>query len=203
MKLYGSRLSSSTRRVALTASLLGLEPEQVTIDLRGDRAKLAALNPNSKIPVLEDDGFVLWESHAIMEYLCERTPGQTLLPTEPRARAEVRRWLFWTSAHLSPATGGLAFERMWKKMITGGGPDATLVAYHERFLHQFLKVLDDHLATRNHVSGDRLSLAELSLACTLMYAERAELPIAPYGHVQALRARVAELPAWKQTEPTW
>ncbi len=203
MRLYGANGSSSSRRVALTIAHLGVEVEHVTIDLMKERARLEKLNPNSKIPVLEDGDLVLWESHAIMMYLCERTPGQALYPAEPRARADVQRWLFWTSAHLSPATGGIGFERMWKKLITGQQPDPAMIAYHERFLHQFLKVLDAHLAQRAWISGDRLSLADLSIAATLMYAQRAELPVATYANVQALLARVHELQAWKQTEPAW
>jgi glutathione S-transferase len=203
VKLYGASGSSSSRRVSLTVAQLGLDIEHETIDLMKDRPRLAKLNPNSKIPVLVDGDFILWESHAIMQYLCERAPGQTLLPSEPRARAEVQRWLFWTSAHLAPAAGGIAFERMWKKLVTGQGPDETAIANHSRLVHQFAKVLDDQLAGRTWIAGDRLSLADLSVAATLMYAERAELPIEGYPNVQALRARVRELPAWKQTEPAW
>ena len=203
MKLYGASGSSSSRRATLTAAQLGLELDIVPIDLMKDRERLVPLNPNSKIPVLVDGDLVLWESHAIMTYLCDLTPGQTLYPVEARARADVLRWLFWTSAHLAPAAGGISFERLWKRLITGQGPDPAQLAYHERFLHQFMKVLDDHLAARQWISGDRLSLADLSVAATLMYQDRAELPVRTYRNVQAVLARVHELPAWKQTEPAW
>src|SRR5678815_5249851 len=95
MKLHYGTLSSSSRRVTIVASILGIPLELHPVDLR-DKAARAALerkNPNSKIPVLEDGDFVLWESNAIMQYLCEKTPGQTLLPSEVRARADVQRWL--------------------------------------------------------------------------------------------------------------
>jgi glutathione S-transferase len=200
VKLYGSSASSSSRRVSLTAAHLGIELEHQPIDLMKDRARLAPLNPNSKIPVLVDGDLVLWESHAIMTYLCDRTPDQTLYPTEARARADVLRWLFWTSAHLAPAVGGITFERLWKQLVTGQGPDPAQVAYHERFLHQFMKVLDDHLVGRTWISGQRITLPDLSVAATLMYAQRAELPIGNYRNVQALIAGVHELPAWKRTD---
>jgi glutathione S-transferase len=203
VKLYYANASSSSRRVSLTIAHLGLDLEHVPIDLMKDRPRLTALNPNSKIPVLEDGDLRLWESHAIMLYLCDRTPEQQLAPTELRLRADVLRWLFWTSAHLSPAAGGIAFERLWKKLVTGGGPDPAQIAYHERFLHQFLTVLDDRLASRTWIVGEALTLADFSVAATLMYAEKVELPIAGYRHVAALRARVRDLPAWKRTEPTW
>jgi glutathione S-transferase len=138
-----------------------------------------------------------------MLYLCDRTPAQALAPVEPRQRADMLRWLFWTSAHLSPAAGGIAFERLWKKLVSGAGPDPAQIAYHERFLHQFLKVLDDHLEGRTWTAGSALTLADFSIAATLMYSERVELPISEYRRVCALRDRVRDLPAWKQTEPAW
>ncbi|WP_229419109.1 glutathione S-transferase family protein [Pseudoduganella flava] len=78
MRLYLHPISSNARRVLLTAAHLGLQPEIVEIDLTsaGDRRRLVELNPNSKIPVLEDDGFVLWESCAIMQYLADQTPAR-------------------------------------------------------------------------------------------------------------------------------
>jgi glutathione S-transferase len=203
MKLHYSNMSSSSRRVSLTVAHLGLELEHVAVDLSKDRTALTKLNPNAKIPVLEDGDFVLWESQAIMQYLCERTPGQRLLPSEPRAKADVQRWMFWTAAHLSPAVGHICFERMWKGFIGQGGPDESVVARHLVFFTQFMKVLDAHLGNREWVSGESLSLADFSIAATLMYQQRAELPVEPYGNVRRWQSTVHELPAWKQTTPNW
>ncbi len=203
MKIYGANGSSSSRRVIITAQMLGLPLELEPIDLMKDRARLVPLNANSKIPVLVDGDFVLWESHAIMTYLCAKTPGQTLLPIELRARADVDRWLYWVSSHFAPAVSGISFEKMWKKLITGQDPDPAQIARQEVFLHQFAKVLDDHLATRTAIAGDRVGLPDVSVAVTLMYAEKTELPIGAYRNLAALRERVHALPAWKATQPAW
>jgi glutathione S-transferase len=203
MKVYGSPRSSSSRRVLLTARHLGIDVEIVETDLRQPevRAMLAERNPNNKIPVLEDGDFRLWESHAIMQYLCDRTPGHALYPSDAKLRADVNRWLFWSSAHMSPAAGGIAFERIWKQFRGGGGPDPVLLAYHERFFHQFAKVADDHLAKRTWFVGDAVTLADYSVAATLMYHQPAQLPLDGYKHVLAWLGRVRELPAWLATEP--
>src|SRR5689334_4397903 len=121
MKLHHGKLSSSSRRVTITAAILGIELEDhfVALGDRESRAQLERINPNSKIPVLQDGDFVLWESNAIMQYLCELTPGQTLYPSELRARANVQRWLNWSSAHWSTAIGFLGWENVWKKFATG------------------------------------------------------------------------------------
>ena len=203
MKLYCADLSSSSRRVTTVVSHLGIELERVAVDLTKDRSELTALNPNSKIPVLVDGDFVLWESHAIAQYLCERTPGQTLLPSEARARADVQRWLLWSSAHLSVPLGTLAFEKLWKKYLGGGDPDPARVAESERTFHTLAKVLDGHLAYRTWMSGKALTLADYSIASALMYKDKLALPLESYANLRGLLARVHDLPAWKQTEPRW
>jgi glutathione S-transferase len=203
VKLHYANLSSSSRRASVVVAHLGIELEHVHVDLTKDRTALAKLNPNAKIPVLEDGDFVLWESHAIAMYLCERTPGQTLYPADARARADVQRWLFWISAHLSPTVGVIGFERLWKRVVGAGAPDPAKIAQHEQILHGLAKIVDAHLAGREWLVGKALSLADLSLAATLMYEQRAELPLAGYANLRALIERVHALPAWKQTEPVW
>jgi glutathione S-transferase len=202
MKLHYDNRSSSSRRVSATVAHLGIQLDHHFVDLMTDRPALAKLNPNVKIPVLEDGDFVLWESHAILAYLCDRTPGQQLYPSEPRARADVQRWLFWISAHLGGAVGGIAFEKMWKRLVGAGDPDPAKIAQHVQLWHQLAKVAEAHLVGRTWLAGGAITVADLSLAGTLMYAHKIELPLSPYPHVQSLLDRVHALPAWQQTEPT-
>ncbi len=103
MRLYHHPMSSNARRAVMTVLHLGVDVDLVLVDLaKGEqrRPEYLRLNPNGKVPVLEDQGFVLSESHAIMQYLADRTLGQTLYPEAIQARADVNRWLFW-SAHLN------------------------------------------------------------------------------------------------------
>ena len=203
MKLYHAPLSSSSRRVTITAHHLGLRFDEQLIDLGrpADRARVLAVNPNGKIPVLEDGDLVLWESHAIMQYLCDKTSPQELYPRDLRARTDVNRWLFWSSSHLAPAVGPINFERMWKKFTTGGDADPVLIARYEGFFHFAAKVLEGHLGDRTWVSGRDLTLADISITATLMYAIPTRLPLDPYPRVRAHFDRVRALPAWKATEP--
>lgn len=204
MKLFHHPMSSCSRRVNLTLAILGRTvEEQRLIDLASpaDRAALREVNPNEKVPVLVDGDFVLWESHAIMAYLCDQTPGQTLYPTDLRGRADVQRWLHWVGAHLGSSVGPINFEKLWKKFMPGGGePDAAVVARHEALFRQAAAVIDAHLARRTWLVGDRVTLADLSVATTLMYAPMTQLPLEPYPHLRALLGRVHELPAWAATE---
>src|ERR1700738_5651755 len=101
MKLF---VFPSGRALAVMAlrNHLRIDCEIEAVDLsRGDQRtpEYAALNPDLKMPMLEDDGFVLWESNAILFYLANKRPQSGLWPCEARAQADVVRWLAWASAH--------------------------------------------------------------------------------------------------------
>ncbi|HEY1954057.1 MAG TPA: glutathione S-transferase family protein [Polyangiaceae bacterium] len=205
IKLHHNPLSSNSRKVAIVAALLGLEFESDVIDLMKpeDRKRLGALNPNGKVPVLEDGDFVLWESTAILQYLCDKTAGgERLYPRELRARAEVNRWLAWGLNHWSVAIGGITFERLWKKLVTGHDADPAQLARHEQSLHPLARVLDAHLAGRQLLAGSELTIADVAIASSLDHAAAAKLPLEPYANVRAWFERMSALPAWKNTAPS-
>ena len=159
-------------------------------------------NPNAHVPVLEDDGFLLWESRAIMLYLADQTPGQTLYPTDPRGRADVNRWMFWCAVHMAPANSVLVAEN-FVKALTGRGPaDPVEVARGEALIAKYAPVLDAHLGGKTWVSQDRVTLVDYSLASSFALAGPARLPIAGYPHLRAWLGRVQELDAWQRTAPT-
>lgn len=202
--LYFHPFSGNTRRVLLTIAHLDLAVDKVLIDLpKGEQRGAAHLarNPNGRVPVLAHGDFVLWESRAIMQYLCELAPGQTLWPTEgPRDRADVARWLFWCAQHMAPANAILVRER-FVKAFAGAAPDPAEEARGEAEVAQFAAVLDAHLAGRTWIALDRLTLADYSLAAGFALAGPARLPIEPYAHLRAWLGRVQELPAWRATAP--
>ena len=204
MKLYFHPMSGNSRRVLLVATHLDIPLERVLVDLpKGEQRGAPHLkrNPNGRVPVLDDDGFVLWESRAIMQYLTEKAPGQTLLPTDARGRADVSRWLFWCAAHMAPANTVLVFENFVKAVTGRGAADPVEVARGETLVAQYAPVLDAHLAGRTWVAQDRLTLADFSLSASFALAGPARLPIADYANLRAWLGRVQELESWKRTAP--
>jgi glutathione S-transferase len=204
MRLYYNPFSSSARRVVMTVRQLQASVELVLIkNLRDpvEREQLIRLNPNAKIPVLEHGDFVLWESNAIMQYIADQVPGQTLYPTGLRERADVNRWLFWSSQHWAPALGVLTWENWMKQLFGAGERDGAAVARGERELAQFAGVLDAHLRGREWVSGRGLTLADLALAVSLMRAQEASIPLADYPNLVAWFERVRALDVWRSTQP--
>jgi glutathione S-transferase len=205
MQLYYNHYSSNTRRVLLAADHLGIGFDLVQINLasQDDRRRLGEVNLNAKLPVLIDGDFVLWESCAIMQYLADGTPGQTVWPQERRARADVSRWMFWACQHFAPAIGVLTWEHIWKKFVTGQDADPKEVARGEADLAEAARVLDKHLATRQWLVGDAVSLADYAVVAPLMYKEKAQLPLADYPHLLAWFERIRALPAWQRTDHAW
>lgn len=207
MRLYHHPFSANARRAVMTAAELATLPgapaiELVVVDLaKGEQRGPAFLhlNPNGRVPALEDDGFVLTESHAIQIYLAEKTPGQALYPSEIQARADVNRWLFWSAHHFTPAVSVLNWERLVKPMMGRGEPDPREVARGEALVTDCLRVLDEHLAEQKYVSGSALTLADLALATPLMSTVPAKLPVEGRNHVLRWFEQMRERPSWKAT----
>jgi glutathione S-transferase len=155
------------------------------------------LNPNGKIPILVDRGFQLWESHAIMQYLADKSPEQDVYPRDVSARADVNVWLFWSAYHFAPAAGLIIRERVSKTIVAGlGAPDPLEIARGEALLPAAALVLDRHLAGKKWIVQDRLTLADFAVAAPLMHTAAAQLPVTEFDNLQAWFARVQSLDAW-------
>jgi glutathione S-transferase len=202
MRLYFNPLSPNVRRVRLTAAVLGLELEERLLDFSKGEHKnpeYLALNANGAVPTLVDGSFVLTESRAIMQYLASKRPESGLLPKDEAARADVTRWQFWDASHFSPQLGTLAFEKMIKGMIGLGEPDAGKVQEALTNFRRFAAVLDKRLEGKSFVVGDTLTLADLTLASSMMYAAQTEAPIAEFPNLKAWHSRMTALDGWKKS----
>ena len=142
MKLHVFPPSPNAIKVLATAHHLGLPFDLVIVDLLKGAQKSAAftaINPNQKMPILEDDGTVLWESNAITQYLASKKPESGLWPTEPRRQADVSRWQFWQTAHWGPTCGVYVFERVVKRVANLGPANEAEVAKTEPDFHKYVK----------------------------------------------------------------
>lgn len=202
MKIHAFPPSPRSFKVLLVANHLGIKYDLCFCDLTkgAQRADAyALLNPNQKMPVLEDGDFRLWESNAMIQYLAAKAPQSGLLPTDEQGRADVLRWMFWEATTWDPSIAIVVFERVVKGLLGGGGPDQAEVQKGLDRFNRAASILNTHLKGRSYVCGDRLSLADLSLAAGLTMAEPAQLPLDTYPEIRAWCARIAELPAWRAT----
>ena len=113
IKLHVFPLSPRAFKVTVVAEHLGIPYETKLVDLGQAAQKtpeFTRLNPNQRMPVMEDGDFVLWESGAIMQYLALQKPEAGLLSTEPRRLADITRWQCWDLAHWEAACAIFIFE---------------------------------------------------------------------------------------------
>ena len=204
MKLYMNAMSPNVRRVRLTAAVLAMDLEEKKLDFTKGEHKnpeYLALNPNGAVPTLVDGDFVLTESRAIMQYLASKKPESGLLPRDEKARADVLRWQFWDASHFSPQLGTLAFEKVLKPMMGMGEPDQRKIDDALTNFRRFGGVLNKRLEGKKYVMGDALTIADLTLASSLMYARQADAPLGEFPNIQAWFSRISDTDAWKKTNP--
>lgn len=204
MKLYLNPLSPNVRRVRLTAAVLGLQLEEKKLDFAKGEHKnpeYLALNPNGAVPTLVDGDFVLTESRAIMQYLASKKPESGLLPRDEQQRADVTRWQFWDSSHFSPQLGTLVFEKILKAMMGMGEPDQRKVDDALAGFRRFGAVLNKRLEGKQYIVGNAMTVADLTIASSLMYAKQTEAPLGEFPNVQSLFNRISDMEAWKKTNP--
>ncbi len=204
MKLYMNPVSPNVRRVRFTAAVLGIPLEEKKLDFAKGEHKspeYVALNPNGAVPTFVDGDFVLTESRAIMQYLASKKPESGLLPRDEQSRADVTRWQFWDTAHFAPQLGTVTFQKLFKPMFGMGEPDQSKIDEALTNFRRFAAVLNTRLDGRQYVVGNALTLADLTLASSLMYAKQAEVPLGDFLKVQAWFSRISEMDAWKKTSP--
>ena len=159
-----------------------------------DTPEFLVLNPNAQVPVIVDDGFVLWESNTICRYLAGRHGRADLLPTEPRERARVEQWMDWQATDLNNAWR-IAFTALLR-----GNPaqtDARAIAASAAAWNRHMGLLDAHLArTGPYVAGATFTLADivLGLSANRWCMTPIERPVLPA--VDAWFERLSERPAF-------
>ena len=204
MKLHVFPPSPNARKVQFVAQHLQVPHEVEIVDLSKGQQRspdYLKLNPNGVMPTLTDGDFVLWESEAIMRYLCSKKPGQTLLPDDPKKNADVMRWQAWALANWAPACGTCIFENLVKVLLQGGKPDAARVADGEARVQKYGQILDDYLKGRKFLVGDALTLADVSNGVFLGLAGPGRVPIQNFKEIQRWSASLDQFPAWKATAP--
>jgi len=202
MKIYWIKAQAPRRALAL-AKHLKLDVEFVAIDLKSGGLKspdFVALNPNKKAPVLVDGETVLWESSAIMVYLCNKA-GSDMWPTRANEQVEVMRWLSWNDCHWAPAVGPFYFEHIVKSTFGLGPPNGEpLKAAVPEFL-RYASVLDSHLAGRSYVALERLTIADFYLASMANDWRESEMPLQNHANIVRWLDGLMRIPAWAKPWP--
>lgn len=189
LTVIGKATSINVRKVLWTCTELGLP--FVREEWQEDHA---ALNPNRMVPVLVDDGFVLWESNTICRYLCERHEGAALLPLEAKARARVSQWMDWQATELNTA-----WRYAFMALVRGSAAhqDAALIEAGIADWNRHVGLLDEYLGKNGPwVAGADFSLADIVLGLSVNRWLMTPMARPDYPHVAAWYARVGERPGF-------
>lgn len=198
IKIYGVPLSQNVRKPLAVAAHLGIEVEN--LPSRPNEPEIVAINPCGRVPAMDDAGYCLGESNAIIIYLAGKARND-LYPEDPKRRAEVNRNLFWDVAHWTPAYQPIQFERLVKQFLGLGPADEKIVEESMVKFRREAGDLDKALDGREWLVGDAPTLADFAVGCGLTHAKAMDLPLGDYANLKAWGERVMALDGMKKTAP--
>jgi glutathione S-transferase len=125
-----------------------------------DRPHYLQMNPNGKVPVINDEGFMLWESNAIVRYVSYKYGLGTMYPTDVRRRAEAEQWMEWQQTTVSPP---MAYPFHGLVRMHAAYQDEGTIARAAAELSRLWAMLDAHLEERDYILGDSFTMADIPL----------------------------------------
>jgi glutathione S-transferase len=198
LKVWGRLNSINVQKVMWAIGELGLAHEHIPAggSFGGlDSEDFAALNPNQRVPVIDDDGTVIWESHAIVRYLAAKYGAGSLWPEDAGIRARADMWMDWTLADLQPAFIGGVFwnfyrtpeaQRNWN-LIRQGLARSTIL----------FRLLDRHLEDKLFIAGDRFTMGDIPAGAQLYRYYELEIDRPSLPHVEGWYERLKEREAFR------
>ena len=188
IRLYGMALSGNAYKARLLLELLGLEYEEIPVNLRTGENRtesFLALNPRGQIPILVDGEVTVWDSQAILVYLARRY-GETWLPMEPVPMAEVMQWL-------AVAENELLFGLARARAVKFFGRDFDL-ASSQAYGRAGLEVLEQRLAEHEWLAAGRPTIADIACMPYAALSHMGEIPLDDFPSVRAWIDRMRALP---------
>jgi len=189
LRLYGRTNSLNVQKTLLALEEIGRPYERLDAGMAFgvvDTPAYRALNPNGLVPTIDDDGFVLWESNAILRYLCARYAPGAMWPQDAQARAAADRWMDWQLTTLLDPVNAMFLPLV---RAPGTGDPATMDAGRKES-ERCMGMLDSLLVRQAFVTGEAFGMADCSIAPVVhrwfhLPIERPALP-----HLEAWYARV-------------
>lgn len=192
IRLYRHPRSGHCHRVELMLAFLGLPYETVDLDMarRAHKAPTyLSISPFGLVPAIDDSGFSLSDSNAILVYLVRTyAPGTHWLPDDAQPAAEVQRWLTVAADNIY---SGPCAARLVKVFGTGHDHVAAVAKAHDLF-----RIMDSHLADRDWLATDNITIADVAGYSYIAHAPEGGVDLAPYPNVRAWLARIEARPGF-------
>lgn len=203
MKLYTSEGNPTGRKVEAVLKHIGLDYQIKMLsfedgEMRSDTFK--QINPNGLIPALEDGDRKVWESNAIITYLCTvKSPDHDLF--KPTHRPEIVQWMFWEAAQYNAALRMIIWETFVKPHFKLGETNNNIVQVGQENFMRWADVLNNHLEGREFVVGNNWTLADYSIGYLEPMVGNLPIDLASFPNVQGFYERMANNPHWAATAP--
>ena len=196
LKIWGRTNSVNVKKVLWCAEELGLRYERVDAGMQFgvvNTPEYRRLNPNGLVPTIEDDGFVLWESHTIVRYLAAKHSSGKLWPVDLRERADAERWMDWAF------TFQAAFRAVfWGLVRTPPGKrDAGAIEEGRKKSAELLGHLDAALTARDYVAGRNFTIGDIPIGCHVQLWMRLPIERPKQPALEAWFGRLIERPAYR------
>lgn len=197
MKLYTGSESGNSWKLRIFLDQLGVPYEKVLVDLLTWQHKsknfVATLNPRGQVPVLEDDGYVIWDSGACLVYLARKFDRADWLPTKPGPMAEVLQWVFMAETEIQ---FGLQYARrgvMRDRWVIGSKEN---LAQYQVFGRMALDAMEARLKAHDWLAAERITIADIACYPYVHHAPEAGLPLDSYPGIEAWLTRCRAVPNW-------
>ncbi len=189
--LYGTPLSSPANKIRFLLNYLAIPYEYKTVNLAAGEQKQAdflKINPYGKVPAIDDNGFKLAESNAILRYLADKH-SSALYPKNLEERAIVEQWLDFAANHISLATSKVMYNTYFYRLANTAKDERSL---QDGFLwlERYLPILEQQLTKHRYIAGNQLTIADFSLLAALDVAELIKLNLAAYPHLNTWRQQL-------------
>ena len=197
LKIWGRVNSVNVKKALWAAEELGLKYERVDAGMQFGVTKTPEyleMNPNSLVPTIEDDGFVLWESHTIVRYLAAKHGMGTLCPADLRARADAERWMDWAFTFQN------AMRAVFWNLIRTAPEKRDMKAVEEGRAQsaKLLEVLERNLEKKPYVAGNAFTMGDIPIGCEVQRWMRVPIERPAFPQVQAWFDRLGERAAFRK-----
>ncbi len=184
LKIYGNRKSNNCNKVEYVLKILGIPYNYKEMDFQKDikTPEYLKIHPAGKIPAIDEDGFIVFESTAICKYLCSKY-NHSLYPHDLKKRALIDQWIDFCTIHLGVAMSRVAFNRTFAPLMNIP-VDEAIINDGLKILERFLPIIDDKLKDADFITVNELSLADVNLISILSYLEPAKVDISKYKNLK-------------------
>ncbi len=198
LKVWGRKTSVNVQKVMWAVGELGLAHQRFDYGGefgRTDTPEYIQLNPNRLVPTIDDNGFVLWESSAIVRHLAQRYGRGTLSPADEQTFAKADQWMDWTLSTLYPDIISTCFIQLVR--VTAADRNNEAVEAAAMRVGDKLGILNRQLTGRNFILGDQITMADIA-AGTLMYRYfNMAIPRPPLANLEVWYKRLTQRPAYQ------